>query len=96
LITVKVDRGYIDLDWNQYFTDTYSGIVESYKSVQLSVIDEKDVVMADQLSGICSGSPRVFVREGDNVYQIALQYSGEMSKQEAESIFYSFLAEFSY
>ena len=95
-IAITLDQGFGDSTWDQYFESKYEGIVVSYENAGLSSIIDNEAIVATEVEGVYSGSPRVFVRQGDNVYQIALYNSGKMKQDQANAIFNSFLAEFDF
>jgi hypothetical protein len=95
LITVDAYDGYSGKSWADFLRDHYRGIVSEYEPYVIADIPLLDSIRAKRIAGIYRGEPRLFVRSGDRIYDIAL-FTGGTGSDEARKELYSFLREFSY
>jgi len=94
-ITVDVFSGYANVSWAKFFADKYPEVVREFETFPLYFRPEFEAAQATRISGIFPGDARVFVRSGDIIYDISLNFRGR-DEQHSYEIFNAFLEHYNY
>lgn len=95
LITLEIYSGYEGKDWSFFLDDVYSGLITEFEEYKIPANPELQAIVAKRVTGLFSGQPRIFIRQDDNVYDVALQYR-KTEKLDAEKVFNTFLQGFNF